>query len=175
VFDLVVTDVIGTLQFLPYALIDGVIVIIVLQLIDNIRGNKKTSFRYKLLIFSFSIYLILVLYITILSRPPGSRDSVDLTLFGTVGNNIYANSYVVENILLFIPFGLFLPGLGRKLKLFRNCLLLGVLCSVSIESIQFLTKRGYFQLDDILMNALGTVIGYIIYKIIRYLSYMNRS
>ena len=42
-------------------------------------------------------------------------------------------------------------------------MVLGFMCSVAIESIQFYTGYGFCQLDDVVMNTLGTIIGYLLY------------
>ena len=38
--------------------------------------------------------------------------------------------------------------------------------SLGVETIQLITGRGYFQVDDILTNVLGAVIGYVIFRIL---------
>ena len=43
---------------------------------------------------------------------------------------------------------------------------LGTVTSLLIETLQLVTGRGFFQIDDILTNALGTVIGYLVFRII---------
>ena len=91
---------------------------------------------------------------------------MDLELFSTWGINDRNNAYVIENVLLFIPYG-FLCGwnfIGAR-NLFR-CAALGAVTSFGIEWMQLMTGRGYFQIDDILTNILGTVIGWIIFRIL---------
>ena len=39
------------------------------------------------------------------------------------------------------------------------------LCSLFIETIQYITARGYSQTDDIAMNVLGAVIGYVLFQV----------
>ena len=71
----------------------------------------------------------------------------------------------IENIIMFIPFGILLPMLFRK---FRNgwlCVLAGFICSCSIEVIQHITQTGYLQLDDVVTNTVGTLLGWITWKV----------
>ena len=64
------------------------------------------------------------------------------------------------NIILFIPFGFFSPIVFSKLQHKRIYgVLIGIIFSMVIEFLQIFTGR-FVQLDDMLMNTLGTIIGY---------------
>lgn len=70
----------------------------------------------------------------------------------------------VENIIMFIPFGVLLPILFRE---FRNgwlCVLTGFICSCSIEIVQHITQTGFLQLDDVVTNTTGTLLGWFIWR-----------
>lgn len=70
------------------------------------------------------------------------------------------------NITLFIPFGFLSPIVFSELQHKRIYgVLIGVIFSVVIEFLQTFTGR-FVQLDDMLMNTLGTIIGYEIWIII---------
>ena len=56
-------------------------------------------------IFLWAAYLEQLLWLVYLTRVPGSRRSLDLGLFDTVSRSAQGNSYVAENVLLFLPFG----------------------------------------------------------------------
>lgn len=114
-----------------------------------------------LLIFIFFIYCFTVISLTILSRAPGSRTLIRPQLFSTFSRYLIYNVFPVENILLFIPFGMLLPLLGRRFRKAGYCLGAGLLSSILIESVQYITKRGYVETDDVIMNFLGTALGYI--------------
>ena len=69
------------------------------------------------------------------------------------------------NILAFVPFGFLLP-LVRKNKskladIFANALIL----VVGIEVFQLFSAFGAFDVDDIILNCLGAVIGYFVYNV----------
>lgn len=64
------------------------------------------------------------------------------------------------NIVLFIPFGFFSPITFKKLqKKWYYTILTGLSFSIVIEFLQIFTGR-FVQLDDVLMNTLGTFLGY---------------
>jgi glycopeptide antibiotics resistance protein len=75
-------------------------------------------------------------------------------------NNLFGN------ILMFIPLGLFLPWLYRKG--FGQVVLIGCSMSASIELIQYLNMfagyNRYVDIDDVILNTLGAIIGYWIFK-----------
>jgi glycopeptide antibiotics resistance protein len=76
---------------------------------------------------------------------------------------------VIENILLFIPFAVFLSLCLLRIGEHWVCLvpLIGFLSSLMIETLQWKTERGYFQIDDIIANTAGTVIGFGLYSMVR--------
>lgn len=68
------------------------------------------------------------------------------------------------NILIFVPFGFFLPMASRYLSFFST-LYAGFGLSLCIEIFQFITRVGSFDVDDLLLNTIGGVTGHIIYVI----------
>ncbi|WP_297522234.1 VanZ family protein [uncultured Clostridium sp.] len=73
-----------------------------------------------------------------------------------------AKIYFVGNILFFMPFGY----LFRKLNFFIM-LLVSLCMEFTIEMSQHITRRGMFDVCDIMINMTGIVAGYIIVHIIR--------
>lgn len=73
------------------------------------------------------------------------------------------------NILIFMPVGLLYPiafgAAGDERKKYRT-VLFGFCLSLIVELSQLVFSKGYFDLDDILLNTVGTVIGYGLYKLI---------
>lgn len=129
--------------------------------------TKKWSLLEGIIIYLFSVYVIFVFEITLLTREPGSRIESNLELMGTYINNPLAISYMVENVLMFIPFGAFMwcffkrHKLKGRIKRVLLCIGLSFIYSFGIEIVQKITGRGYFQLDDIVLNVFGGFIGYI--------------
>ena len=64
---------------------------------------------------------------------------------------------------MFLPFGYLLGRLFNK-----PMIVLGIsfLITLSIETLQLVTKRGFFELPDILLNMIGAVFGYYIAAIV---------
>ena len=64
---------------------------------------------------------------------------------------------IALNILMMIPIGALCPILFKEHTILKT-LATGVICSLLIEILQYVTKRGFFEFDDILHNALGACL-----------------
>lgn len=80
----------------------------------------------------------------------------------------FARYNVIGNILLLIPFGFFIPLMYKNTQRLWIVTLCGCLFSVTIESIQYLLFIRVTDIDDIILNTSGTVIGYILYKLFKW-------
>ena len=89
---------------------------------------------------------------------------MDLRLYGTWGETPIAHAYFIENIIMFIPFGVLMPMVFRRMKKMRYCVFAGFLFSCIIEISQLITQRGFCQLDDVVTNTVGTLVGWIIWS-----------
>lgn len=65
---------------------------------------------------------------------------------------------VILNILLYYPLGYLLPILFPKVKP-KQIIIIGILCSIATEAMQFFFKIGWCETDDVIHNTLGTAIG----------------
>ena len=74
---------------------------------------------------------------------------------------------VLGNIAMFVPFGAFLPAMWGKLRKFYKSVLAGLLSIIFVEICQLLTLRGRCDVDDVLLNMIGIVAGYGIWKMIK--------
>ena len=122
----------------------------------------------------FVIYLWMLVMIVFFCREPGSRVGTDLRFMGTWGTTMQDHAWVIENIFLFLPFGFLFPVLLPKKKTAWT-IPVGFLCSVAIEYCQLRTGRGFCQLDDVIMNTLGAVIGFLCWKIAHSLCRHHKS
>lgn len=163
--DYVVKDVGAVLRYLPYGIVVGILVAIILSAVNDRRVRRKKKPIPVAAVTSFFMYVVIMLFITFLSRESGSRTGkVDLKLFSTWGINGRNRAFVMENVLLFIPYGFVCAWAIRPARKFLTCTALGLLTSLGIECMQLYTARGYFQIDDILTNTLGAMIGYVLFR-----------
>ncbi len=82
---------------------------------------------------------------------------------------------VIGNVLAFVPFGFFFPMLLQKHKNILVATAAGFLFSLMVESLQLCMKLGSFDVDDLLLNTIGTLIGAICYVIVRLIMYHQRT
>ncbi len=75
--------------------------------------------------------------------------------------NFYLNLF--GNILLFIPFGIILLTVFKVDKL-KWIILLTIILSTSIEILQYLFQVGLADIDDVILNLMGAVLGFFLYK-----------
>jgi glycopeptide antibiotics resistance protein len=68
------------------------------------------------------------------------------------------------NVIIFIPFGFFLP-MASKYRSFLSTVFYSFGLSLCVETFQLVTKVGSFDVDDLLLNTAGGLIGYIIFEI----------
>ena len=162
----VIKDLSAVSCYLPCGLAAGVLAVLILDAVNRARIRKgKESFP----IVPGSIlcvYFVIMLFITFLSRENGSRNGIDLELFSTWGINKRNNALVVENVLLFVPYGFICAWALRGARRLIPNALLGLATSLGIETMQLVTRRGYFQIDDVLTNTLGMVVGYLVFRIV---------
>lgn len=69
----------------------------------------------------------------------------------------------INNILFFIPFGFFLSGIVEKKWILVAVIALG--SSAGIELTQYITARGLAEVDDVISNTIGAVVGYLLWRL----------
>ena len=83
----------------------------------------------------------------------------NLTTVQNIG--IVNNINVFGNIIIFIPFGLFISSYLKSKKVF-SVFFISLITSAFIELVQLKVGRS-FDIDDIILNVIGSVIGYLLY------------
>ncbi len=158
------------LRFGIYAIIIYTAVSLIRHIVCRIRGKRCQSIGqivFHICVFALlGIYFSYVISLTLSGREAGSRSGhINLVLFSTIGNKENLKLTGIENTLLLIPFGVLVPLLWRVYRRFWNLGLLAFITSTSIELLQLVTRRGYFELDDIVLNTVGALIGYMAFSL----------
>lgn len=73
-------------------------------------------------------------------------------------------SNLFGNILIFMPFGYFLTMAGKSRSFFKT-LFYSMGLSLCVEVLQLLTRVGSFDVDDIFLNTIGGVLGFVLFII----------
>lgn len=118
-----------------------------------------------------SLYIFFVLYKTVLSRT--QRITVVNLELGWSYKAIVSGvpgmlSQVYLNIMFFVPIGIFggVLFLNKKKRSYIFPVVLGLILTITVECFQLILQCGTFEVDDILNNMIGTVIGLFIGVII---------
>ena len=105
-------------------------------------------------------YVFLVLCSTIICRDECSKVSYNLHPFLHIhSKNVVVIGERILNILLFIPIGLLASVVLNKWRTLK-VLVLGICLSASIELLQLGFKKGVCNIDDVINNVAGCIIGY---------------
>ena len=139
------------------------IIILVVRITDVII-NKKSIIIYRDILSLLSVIYLLVLYFLLLSTEfalsgINFMPFREMTRYSIGSKSFYYN--VVGNIAVFIPFG-FIIGDAIKAKKIKHVLIPCMIVSLSVELIQLVIGRA-FDVDDIILNSLGGLIGFLIY------------
>jgi glycopeptide antibiotics resistance protein len=128
--------------------------------------------KNKYLIIIIILYLALLIKLIVFKYPPGMTFSItnaNLMPFRTILDYLsgeptwrVAMRNLLGNIILFIPFG-FLLAFGHQIIKWKKVLLIGLFVGVSLELLQVICKSGIFDIDDIILNFLGVVLGYLLF------------
>jgi glycopeptide antibiotics resistance protein len=70
----------------------------------------------------------------------------------------------INNIIFFIPFGFLLSG---NVKDWKKVVVIGFCSSAFIELTQYVTARGLAEIDDVISNTLGVVIGVLLWVLMK--------
>ena len=144
---------------------------------NNMAANKKEN---KLLLWvCFLAYLLLLGYLLFYSTYFGRGGHEDyrynLTFLQEIGRfygvgmrsgnwNLFILN-VCGNVVVFMPIGAFLPKLFDRCKNLLLTTLLSLEFSLCIELIQLVSRVGSFDVDDLFLNTLGGICGYLLYMI----------
>ncbi len=147
------------------------------------RKNKKNAQAIWWLCLILYIGLMVLLlfcrsqaWIEGLSYQQMIRENINFKPLYTIKNYVnvilhYPDSYYYEhciinligNVVMFVPAGFLLPRVFKPLRKFFHFLLTAVICILFVEILQLFTLVGSFDVDDIILNLSGMVIGYLIY------------
>lgn len=160
---------------LPIIILISVIVIIFRIYILK-KNNKKISFSKEIPNLFFLIY-ILCLFQIVTSQDISASHGINITFFKELtryelGTRLFYRN-IIGNIILFIPFSFFIAHIFKVRKRLL-VYLFTFLTSIAIETIQLYIGRS-FDVDDILLNFIGGMIGYFVYNIVNKIILKNFS
>ena len=164
----------------PPALLAGIIILIFWIIISCVTKQIRSK---KILISLFIVYITVVVSITIFpiiidpELMPMNDRSIVLIPFSTITNLIENATLwtvvlqIIGNIIMTIPYGVFIPFMVKK-KRWYNYLVYTLIFPLAIELTQLIicvSTNSFYRtvdIDDVILNSIGIIIGYGIYKIL---------
>ena len=164
------------------------VVVLLLGLLHLFQG-KQCKWIIRIV---FGVYLMGNLYFTLLFREELPETLYELELFGAYRRSLQLDSGILGtikhllkdglsggiqiesamylegvtlNILLYVPMGYLLPIVWPKLRVW-HVILIGFLSSLLTETIQLVFRLGLFEVDDLVTNTFGTIIGVALYLLL---------
>lgn len=147
------------------------LIVIIVNVSRHAKGRQFLSapdIAIRLVLFTlFGIYCSYAISLTLSGREAGSRTGyLNIIPGSTIMTNGTLSAHSIENWLLFVPFGMLVPMLWGHSRSLARTGFLALLSSILIEAIQLVTQRGYFEIDDVILNTLGGLCGYILFACI---------
>lgn len=144
-----------------------IIVVLLLLKIAFHRKIHRAIIQKIPVIFLFITYIYCVLQLTVFSRSVGNYGGIDMRFLIRWNEWYGEKAYFIANIIMFVPMGIFLPMLCKWTKHLLVALPIGILASIAIESVQLKYQLGFCQLDDVVANSSGFLIGFLIFLLIQ--------
>ncbi len=184
-------DILSILYFSKRAISFAIVIGVIFSIYYFIKLKiTKSTFRMK----SFLLQLLYVCYISALIQITIIRDwdnfisisdisysfkTVQYIPFATIklvfdmgiGSFIY---HVFGNMFWFVPLGFLTPMISKKFNEIKGILILSFIFSFTIELFQFFFNSGVSDIDDIILNVLGSLLGYSCYRLCR-LKFRNKD
>ena len=146
--------------------------------------NKEIKIKNEILLAIFQLWISFMRTLTMLSEIRITQQGLSIGTSELAGINLklfrvfndvriisFQNGYwpyfwinVIGNLVLFIPFGFFLPLLSNSFS-FTRTIFYAFLFSTTIEITQLILPRGS-DIDDVWLNCLGAIIGWLSYRFI---------
>ncbi|ONI44237.1 hypothetical protein AN641_07710 [Candidatus Epulonipiscioides gigas] len=172
IIDVLMSMAYDILNIIPMILVAGIISFVCLCFIyKKFKLNKYSKFKI-LVTYVFIGWIIMFICVTQLALPPsGKFFTMNLEPFSEffrwrdygLKNGNFVGQYFL-NIVMFIPLGIILPILFSNFKSYKKIFLFSFGLSLSTEFIQMITARSA-DIDDLLANTTGGLVGYGIYLI----------
>ena len=148
---------------------------------EKMKRHRKTAIRTL-----FVVYCIVMVQL-LFFRTPSTRaipywqivqENINIIPLATIQDQVYFISHetnqimvhyaylnLLGNIIAFIPCGIFLPLLGNKTKKLGWMLFISFAVFLTVEIVQLFSLTGRADIDDVLLNMLGCLFGYCLWRI----------
>ena len=152
----------GFLRVLLYQIHWTVVLSGIALCVVSLRGSRKLNS------FLLAAYLVFIVYMTLMGREAGNG-RLQLKLFWSYRlfwSNPKVRMEILNNIWLFVPLGTILYRLFPRFYI----VFVPILISIAVEVSQYLLGVGLCELDDVVSNGLGGLIGILVGFVVDWVS-----
>lgn len=150
--------------FVVYAALALMVLIVLVLFLRYCWKNRWEMQRRQVVLFT--VYFAFVLYLTVFMRIGSVNSSIVTTPFDDFAiafktGDTKMLEHMAWNVVLFIPFGYLIPAMNpQMLRKSSISFIGGLMCSTVIEGVQMVFSLGMCDIDDIIANTVGAMIGY---------------
>lgn len=144
--------------------------VIFVVILSTIRLAYLSIHKEKFIFYKEFLNLIFIIYVLLLyqlltnveTNTSGGYNLIPFTEITRyeVGSKLFMYN-VIGNIVIFIPFGYFVSGYIKASKV-SHILAVSIISSLTVEVVQLQIGRS-FDVDDIILNVCGAIIGFLLY------------
>ena len=144
--------------------------VIFVVILSTIRLTYLSIHKEKFIFYKEFLNLIFIIYVLLLyqlltnveTNTSGGYNLIPFTEITRyeIGSKLFMYN-VIGNIVIFIPFGYFVSGYIKASKV-SHILAVSVISSLTVEVVQLQIGRS-FDVDDIILNVCGAIIGFLLY------------
>lgn len=146
------------------------------------KKHKNTGGKQILLRLAFLLYVAAMIWLLFGQRwgtdnhLEKTAAAINLTPFATVklyirvltqskDRDLLIHAFVnlAGNVVMFIPLGFYVPYLMEKVRNFFKAMFLLLILILTVECVQYFTYLGSCDIDDVILNMAGVIIGYIVW------------
>lgn len=134
----------------------------------------KNKIKKILTYTAFAVYAAAMVFL-LFNRTAMPFRSMNLIPLKTIAQYVdyFSNPYLRSdavvniwgNIIMFIPLGFFLSVIWKKLRRFPWHILATAVIITIIELLQYVTLRGAADIDDLILNIVGSTVGLLLYTV----------
>ena len=158
----------GVVNFTWPMLIISVVIMISVRITYLIKNHVKVVLYKELLMLVFAIYILCLFQVVTFQDSSSISGNNYIPFQEILRYNIASHLFwknVIGNMLMFLPFGFFVSYYINVDKVHLPFMLV-LVTSLAIEIVQMMIGR-VFDVDDIILNLIGGILGYLIYKILK--------
>ena len=180
IYNYEIKSLIGTIKTLPHyfpgifvqRIVLSLLLLIALCVLSVVLYRSGKYDKTKLIVsIVLSVYVVLLLYFTVFGRYSHPEYAYQIYIFKSYRHLLEQFDWpsirqIIINIAMMIPVGFLLPILIKYKHKYLLTLISALILILFIESMQLVMQCGTFEVDDVINNLIGTLIGMLLFTLI---------